>query len=246
MADRMGENPFPNFRPENLAAAISTLQPGSSPVVSEPYYEGKQCRVYRVDFENTGSWAVRIPVNVQATSREQLITFFRGEYDVLQEIARAGLPWTPKLQGSDLTFDNLIGLPFMAMSWIDGEPLTWTAEYPSKLIRLKLLAQIADIQIALIEATMEDSKLYLPDWIQLLTFYKEGPATEFFSRIVENKLARVRRGELPEITEQDCYAQRDLFVSVLYPELENTPFAMDHGDLSPSNILVDRAYNVTG
>jgi len=33
---------------------------------------------------------------------------------------------------------------------------------------------------------------------------------------------------------------------VLYPELEHAPFAIDHGDLAPLNIIVDSEYNVTG
>ncbi len=32
---------------------------------------------------------------------------------------------------------------------------------------------------------------------------------------------------------------------VLHPELEDMLFAIDHGDLSPPNIIVDFEYNVT-
>ncbi len=33
---------------------------------------------------------------------------------------------------------------------------------------------------------------------------------------------------------------------MLHPELEDTPFAIDHGDLLPLNIIVDSEHNVTG
>lgn len=70
-------------------------------------------------------------------------------------------------------------------------------------------------------------------------------ATEDFTRIINNKIHRVRNGLLPEITEQDCLEQKSLLSDVLIPELDDAPFAMDHGDLSPQNILVDSEYNVT-
>lgn len=33
---------------------------------------------------------------------------------------------------------------------------------------------------------------------------------------------------------------------VLFPELDGAPFAMDHGDLAPQNILIDAQHNITG
>jgi hypothetical protein len=79
----------------------------------------------------------------------------------------------------------------------------------------------------------------------LLTF-EGGSARQYFSRLTENKLRRVRNGQLCGITEQDCFDQRDLLHHVLYPELEEAPFAMDHGDLAAQNIIVDSEYNITG
>jgi hypothetical protein len=73
-----------------------------------------------------------------------------------------------------------------------------------------------------------------------------GTATQYFSRLTDNKLSRVRSGRLPGITVQDCFDQRSLFSQVLSPELEHAPFAMDHGDLAPLNIIVDSEHNVTG
>lgn len=73
-----------------------------------------------------------------------------------------------------------------------------------------------------------------------------GTATEYFSRLTNNKLLRARKGQLPGITEQDCLDQKSLLDQVLHPELENALFAIDHGDLAPQNIIVDSAYNIKG
>jgi hypothetical protein len=64
--------------------------------------------------------------------------------------------------------------------------------------------------------------------------------------LVDNKLHRIRNGQLPEITEQDCFDQKGLLHRLLYSELENAPFAIDHGDLAPQNMIVDSEYNITG
>ena len=81
---------------------------------------------------------------------------------------------------------------------------------------------------------------------ELLLIVTGGTATEYFSRLTNNKLLRARKGQLPGITEQDCLDQKSLLDQVLHPELENAPFAIDHGDLAPQNIIVDSSYNIKG
>lgn len=73
-----------------------------------------------------------------------------------------------------------------------------------------------------------------------------GTATDYFSGMIDNKIGRVRSGMLPELTEQDCLDQQKLLPDVLDPRLDDAPFAVDHGDLGPLNILVDAENNITG
>lgn len=56
----------------------------------------------------------------------------------------------------------------------------------------------------------------------------------------------MRAGALPDLSKEDCEAQRTLLSTVLYPELEDAPFAINHGDLSPLNIIVNSEHKVTG
>jgi hypothetical protein len=63
---------------------------------------------------------------------------------------------------------------------------------------------------------------------------------------VDNKIRRVSQQQLDGISMQDCFSQRDLLPAVLHLQLENAPFAMDHGDLAAQNIIVDCEYNITG
>ena len=48
------------------------------------------------------------------------------------------------------------------------------------------------------------------------------------------------------MTEKDCIDQRNLLPDVLHVKLEDAPYAMDHGDLAPQDIIVDKEYNITG
>ncbi|KAH8691063.1 hypothetical protein GQ44DRAFT_744738 [Phaeosphaeriaceae sp. PMI808] len=167
---------------------------------------------------------------MQSNSQDAIISVLRGEKDVLEEIGKTCFAWAPKYHDSSFTFENSIRFPFLALSWIKGSPLSWSTTHPPRPTRDKILSQVAEIQIALIECTKGF----------------RGTATQYFTRLSNNKLRRVRDGQLPGINEQDCFEQQRLLHQVLYPELENAPFAIDHGDLAPLNIIVDSEYNVTG
>ncbi|KAK2805082.1 hypothetical protein FQN50_006327 [Emmonsiellopsis sp. PD_5] len=198
----------PNFQEENLSFAISQLRADHQVPHLNTHYDGGQCRVFRVDFPDGESWAVLVPLFVRNVSREAIVDLVQCEANVLRELEIKGFHWAAKVRGCSLTFDNDVGYPFVALTWIPGIPLSWSDDVPTRPVRVT--------------------------------------ATEHFSRIIENKIRRVHNGLLPGISEQDCFDQRNILSDVLLPKLDNAPFAMDHGDLSPQNILVDSEFNVTG
>jgi hypothetical protein len=73
-----------------------------------------------------------------------------------------------------------------------------------------------------------------------------GATAQYFSRLIDNKLRRARNGKSGGIIVQDCCDQKALLDQVLYPELNHAPFAIDHSDLAPLNIIVNSEYDVTG
>ncbi|KAF2869187.1 hypothetical protein BDV95DRAFT_641971 [Massariosphaeria phaeospora] len=166
------------LHPENIPAAVSAFRPaGEVPVLNPRYLDGGQCRIFR----------------------DAIISILQGEYDVLQEIGRTNFPWAPKCHGASLTFKNLVGFPFIVLSWIEGLLLFWTTTYPSKPVRDKVLCQIAKIHMTLIECTTEN----------------RGIATQYFSRLTDNKLRRVRNGQIPGISELDCFDQKTISLSII-------------------------------
>lgn len=71
-------------------------------------------------------------------------------------------------------------------------------------------------------------------------------AREFFERLIRNKVARVEKGDLHELTTRDCHIQQQLLPLILGTHGEETEVAIDHGDFKPENIIVDEDYNIKG
>ncbi|KAE8353701.1 kinase-like domain-containing protein [Aspergillus coremiiformis] len=214
-----------HFYEERIPFAISQLRSDKQVPTLTKHFDGGQCRVFKVDFVGGESWAVRVPLFVRNASQDTIIHLIGSEVRALEELEIKGFWWAAKLRGCSLTFDNAVGYPFIALTWIPGSQLSWSDDFPTRPIRDKVLSQVAAIHASLIEYTKE---------------------THHFMRIIQNKFRRVRSGLLPEITEQDCLDQMNILPGVLLPELNKAPFAMDHGDLSPQNILIDAQHNITG
>lgn len=145
------------FHPENIPTAIAQCRPDGEVPVLERHFDGGQCRVYKVVFSNKESWAVRIPLHVQSSSKEAMIDVMKGELDTVLELNRKSFPWVAKYHGSSFTFENPVGYPFLAFSWLEGIPLPWSEPELPRPSRNKVLWQLAELQVTLIECTKEKS-----------------------------------------------------------------------------------------
>ncbi|KAI2381235.1 hypothetical protein LOY90_006738, partial [Ophidiomyces ophidiicola] len=218
-----------SFYENAIPIAISELRSDKQIPTLCQYFDGGQCRVFKVIFTDGESWAVRVPLFAHA-SQNNVIQLLMSEAHILEELGLAGFSWAAKLQACSFTFHNAIRYPFIALTWIPGNQLSWSDEFPTRPIRNKILDQVAKLHISLIECTKK----------------ARGSSLKHFTRIIKNKICRVREGLFPEITEQDCSDQMNILSNVLVPELDEAPFAIDHGDISPRNILIDGQHNVTG
>jgi hypothetical protein len=145
------------IHPENIPTAVSSFRTdGQVPVLNAQHRDGGQCRIFKVDFPCGESWSIRIPIHAQSDSRDTIIHMLQREEYVFQELGHRNFPWAPKQHGSSLTFDNRVGYPFIALSWVAGSPLLWTRTDPPRRERDKVLRQIAEIQVTLIECTKGD------------------------------------------------------------------------------------------
>jgi aminoglycoside phosphotransferase (APT) family kinase protein len=152
-------------RLHNLHAAISALQKdGRIPTISQTQWDGGQCRIYKANFADGESWVIRIPIHVKTDSRDVILELLRDEGDKIEMISKTGFPWLPKLRETSLTFDNELGWPFIALSWVEGSPLHWDDSTPPRPFRNKVLEQLASIQVSLIESTKSNSLLII--WLE--------------------------------------------------------------------------------
>lgn len=143
------------FYKNNIPIAISQLRSDKQIPTLSQYFDGGQCRVFKVTFTDSESWAVRVPLFVCHASQDAVIQLLESEARILQELESTGFSWAARLRGSSLTFDNAIGYPFIALTWIPGSQLSWSDEFPTRPLRNKILDQVAILHTSLIECTKE-------------------------------------------------------------------------------------------
>lgn len=141
-----------------LLAATQLRTDGQVPVLSRSFKK-LRFRVFKVDFEDGESWAIRVPT-VSQSSPDVINYLIEAEARALTELEEKGFKWAPKMKGKDLTFENPIGHPFIATTWMPGTQLEWTEDSPSRPIRDKILGQLATIQASLIECSQENSRCF--------------------------------------------------------------------------------------
>ncbi|KAJ5414891.1 hypothetical protein N7509_000225 [Penicillium cosmopolitanum] len=208
-----------SFYESNIPIAISHLRnDGQIPTILQ-YFDGGQCRVFKL---------------------------LESEAQILRELELKGFLWAARLRGCSLTFDNAIKYPFIALTWIPGSQLSWSDNFPTQPHRNRILDQVAKMHTSLIECSKQARTLnaFRSNWALLTS--PGGSSLKHFTRIIQNKTRRVREGLLPEITAKDCSEQMKILPDILLSELDEAPFAIAHGDLSPQNILIDAYHNVTG
>lgn len=179
----MPSNLLQAFHPESIPVAISDFRTDSEiPILDSQHFDGGQCRIFRVFFSDGECWSVRIPIHGQSTSQDAIINILQAEQNVLQMVWSKGFTWAPKHHGSSFTFANPVGFPFMVLSWIDGSPLHWTPSNPTRPIRDKILVQLAEIQISLIECTQEKRGFSHPTVDATTHYSSQGNQPQISSR----------------------------------------------------------------
>lgn len=145
VAQRFGNSgELPSFCSNTLACPLS----------------GGRCQVYKLEFSDKTTWAVRVPIHSKNQVPKDLITAqLQGEVKFLKLLNVKGFKWAPKYIGHDLSFDNEVCFPFIIVSWVPGDPLEWNDNAPlNRGDRDKVLQQVIEIILQLIQCTKVESK----------------------------------------------------------------------------------------
>lgn len=154
---RMNLNGRHNFRAENILQAVDQLGINMEGSLLDGAFRGGQCQVFRISFRHNirQSLAVRVPLYMNP---DAMTTALQSEILNLNILAAKGFHWAPKYHGASLRFDNAIEHPFIVLSWVEGSQLEWNETFPARPLRDHILAQLAAVQLHLIECTLEESK----------------------------------------------------------------------------------------
>lgn len=142
-----------------LALASTIRDNGSSPSFCfgtdvQPFDTGNSS-VYAVSFPDRVTWAIHVPTQgATGLTGQSLASFMESQAAILIQLEQAGFRWSPRLIHYDIGHDNIIKLPYLVQSWIQGTALEWTDTTPSRpKDREKILRRVVDIRLELAGCT---------------------------------------------------------------------------------------------
>ncbi|KAK0609274.1 hypothetical protein B0T17DRAFT_546939 [Bombardia bombarda] len=195
-------------------------------------FSGKQCLVYVVAFPDDTKWSIRVPVHSIHAGQDAVCGSVEHEIFILRSLELGGFPWSPKLISHDSTFHNFIQFPYIISSWVPGTPLRWDDNTPAcREDRDKIVRQIARIVTDLAGASQAPG---------------DKKSVGFLTDVIDRKISRVLKGQVPNMGLRSCLFQRALVAEVFETPGEPTTTLISHEDLDPSNIIVDNEFNIKG
>ncbi|KAI0430527.1 hypothetical protein F5Y09DRAFT_226845 [Xylaria sp. FL1042] len=177
-------------------------------------YSGGECIVFA--FEADGKRiGVRMEQNISAATHVKV----EREIQLLEAIKREQIGHLPYLIGYDL--DSVP--PLIATGWADGRELQWTDFTPPPQIRNNILKTVAEVTLDLLR--VQESAGSALKWVT--------------DKIYRTRTKRSLEGRLPGISVDDCLALQQSISRFHLPALDDAPHVLVHGDLHPSNIIVN-------
>ncbi|KAM3455417.1 hypothetical protein MY3296_002397 [Beauveria thailandica] len=214
-----------NLSPEAIVEAVSSIlhdAGGGCNATFEGAYGGDEYHVFRVSFSDMPSVCLRVEHPRHEDAPQAILDRADGERRMYERLGKVDFHWSTRLVGASLSFANPIGYPFLVLDFAGEERLRWTDEVPRQPARAALLRRLAEIQMQLVQRTLET---------------REMTAYEYFEQKIQQRLTRIRQGNLPELAEQDVLDQLALLPRVLGDDKDSRQFAMEHGDLKAESII---------
>lgn len=182
---------------------------------------------------------VRLPAFISSDDKINMVTRVQHEAMILKKLAAEGFKWCPKFYGADLTFTNPLKCPYIVTSWINGNPLLVAGANQPRIIRDSAITDLAAINLDLIERTAGPGvNTYSP--------LMGACATAYFEMKIRERHLDTIRSPTPANAAFRSEDLKDRLPMVLFPELDDTPFAIQHGNLKDGHVIIDNQNNVVG
>ncbi|KAI0190542.1 hypothetical protein F4808DRAFT_444585 [Astrocystis sublimbata] len=177
-------------------------------------YSGGECIVFVLDANGQ-----RIGVRMEQTFSQATRVKVEREVQLLEAIRREQIDHLPSLIGYDLDSTP----PMIATGWADGHKLEWTEFTPAQPFRNNILKTVAKVTLDLLR--IQESGGSALKWVA--------------DKIIRTRITRSTSGFLPGISVDDCETLYREISKYHLSELDDAPHVLIHGDLHPSNIIVE-------
>lgn len=243
------------FHLKNILSIVTSLQNDGTAAsfcldTADRPLSGKECVIYAVQFPDSATWAVCVPVHASHLLPEFITNFVKTEVSILKRLETSGFSWSLRLLGYNSGFDNPIEFPYFMLSWFEGTQLEWSDTIPPQRESWnKIIRQMVDIILKLADCTKELRRNgVLSLWCIMLTCFNRYWNLRQQNIWLRSSTVRsfVSNGQMPELQLWDCFIQWALMLRVVHPALKNTSFLILHEDLASQNIIVDSEYNIKG
>ncbi|OAQ98759.1 hypothetical protein LLEC1_05794 [Akanthomyces lecanii] len=181
----------------------------------EKPFRGGQTAVFALEASHGWRFAVRVEQNIS----EAIQAKHEWQVWMLKSIKDLNIPYLPFLAGHEFAPPP----PLIATSWADGCELEWSDNVPSPDVRKHVICGIAGVTLDMLK--IQDPGLSALDWIT--------------SKINRTRIRKAEQGKLEGISVSDAEKLKAQTPSFHLPPLDTAPYVLVHGDLQPSNIIMN-------
>ncbi|XWW94268.1 hypothetical protein V2A60_002211 [Cordyceps javanica] len=230
--------PGPRRRPQhcinlrNLELTLLALNLGGN-FVYEAEIHGSRFVLFRFLRDDGSKIALRVQQQWPIATHPEIIqTVVRREVYVLKKLESVQFQYSPKCLAFDFSFNNPIRHPFVVLNWVEGQQLIWTKDHPPMEQRMRIMSQLFQIQLELIDISLESGA---------------ETARQFYSRLIHDKLMVAPRGPpgaggMP--TQEDYWSQLMHLEVILGSRQDDKNYAIAHNNVTADNIIIDQDYNI--
>ncbi len=157
----LGSPPQPphNITLHSLHQTLQGLGNLGENFVYEAEHYGNRFVLFKFRREDGSRIALRVQQQWPLPLHPDIIkNLVRREVYVLKKLEIIQFKHAPKCLAFDLSFNNPIQHPFLVLTWAEGQRLIWTKDHPTMDLRMRIMNQLFEMQLELIDHSLESRR----------------------------------------------------------------------------------------